>query len=268
MAKLIKCQDHLGNTYRSIRAMCRHYNIETSTFRHRIKKGCSLENALLSEPLNAKERKTLAVLAQSKPSYDHKHNYFKNLKVMCEYYGVNYSSFKNRRNVLGWKLEKALTYKADLTVKDHLGNEYSNLTEMCKHYNIRPETFRSRYYYSQWNLEDSLLKPVGRDFHVYDHLGKRFKNTRVMCKNWKIRLAVYSNRIKKGWTVERALTEPVGVAKVKCEDHLGRKYKSIKEMCRKYKMPNDTYRHRIKNGWSLERALTTPVHECKRRTKK
>ena len=43
---------------------------------------------------------------------DHLGNTFRNIKEMCQYHHVSYGVYQHNRNVKGWDIEKALTYKA------------------------------------------------------------------------------------------------------------------------------------------------------------
>ena len=46
MRKLKETQDHKGKTYRCCQDMCTAYNIKPNTYRNRIKKGMTVEQAL------------------------------------------------------------------------------------------------------------------------------------------------------------------------------------------------------------------------------
>ena len=80
-----------------------------------------------------------------------------------------------------------------------------------------------------------------------------------MCHEYGISFHNYSNRRRKGWSVEEALTTPIEKRQKKATDHLGNSYKSISEMCHKYGISRHLYSNRRHRGWGIEEALTTPT---------
>jgi hypothetical protein len=100
-----------------------------------------------------------------------------------------------------------------------------------------------------------------------DHLGKVFKSIKEMCEHHGVSYQTYINRIRLGWSIEKALSSEkrdieYGGAGVKSCDHLGVEYGSISEMCRAYGISKSCYDHRVKVGMSVEQALTTKVGEA------
>lgn len=83
--------DHLGNMYKSERNMCAAYEIDPSTFRHRISTGMRIEEAL----------------AHNK-TYDHKGIAYKSELEMCKAYKIDNGTFRYRRRE-GFSVEEALT---------------------------------------------------------------------------------------------------------------------------------------------------------------
>ena len=77
-----------------------------------------------------------------------------------------------------------------------------------------------------------------------------------MCHKYGISRQLYSNRRRKGWSVEEALTTPI---EKKVTDHLGNSYQSISEMCHEYGIKRQTYSNRRRKGWSIEEALNIPT---------
>ena len=97
MSRNIPCTDHLGNTFPSIKDMCVYYNIAKNTFDNRIKKGCSLKEAL-----------TKHLQETNKSCTDHLGNTFPNVKAMCKHYNVDTATFKQRCET-GYSIEEALS---------------------------------------------------------------------------------------------------------------------------------------------------------------
>lgn len=74
-------------------------------------------------------------------------------------------------------------------------------------------------------------------------------------KNGIPRDTAYSRFYKKGWTVERAITQPI----MKRSDHGWSKWKDVA------KVSKDTYMQRVRDrGWDQERAALTPSYRKKK----
>ena len=80
-----------------------------------------------------------------------------------------------------------------------------------------------------------------------------------MCHKYGISRYTYSTRRRKHWSIEEALTIPIGEGRKTATDHLGNSYKSISEMCHEYGIKRQTYSTRRRKGWSIEEALTIPT---------
>lgn len=79
-----------------------------------------------------------------------------------------------------------------------------------------------------------------------------------MCRTYNKNEATVITRLRKGWSLEKALTEQVknSSTKIKCKDHLGNSYSSFSEMCRAYNKSMNVVKHRMERGYSLKDALT------------
>ena len=95
-----------------------------------------------------------------------------------------------------------------------------------------------------------------------DHKNIVYKTVHDMCKAYDISYASFKTRLKKGMSLEQALTEPKQQTTIK--DHKGRTYKNMREMCREYHIPVKRFSDRIKSGMSLEQALTEPNKHFKK----
>jgi hypothetical protein len=84
-----------GKTYRSIRDACRSLGIEIHTFRNRINRGCTIEQALGLEPLPKRPRKGSALYEIDGEQL--------NLNDIAKKYGIDPSTFKRR-------VEKGMNY--------------------------------------------------------------------------------------------------------------------------------------------------------------
>ena len=98
-----------------------------------------------------------------------------------------------------------------------------------------------------------------------DHLDHEFSSINEMCKYWNISLSTYIYRIKKGLTIEQALTKTM--TKKKYKDHLDHEFSSIIEMCKYWNISWSTYDYRIKKGLTIEQALTGVYPHTKKSNK-
>ena len=293
--------DHLGNTYPTLTAMCEHYGLRLDTYRRRLKKGFSKEEALTYKPY------------QSEIFTDHKGNLFASRQEMAEHYGFDLSTF-TRRLKKGMTLEEALTkplyknitdpfgntfttikemaehynvssasishYQNDpekltrlLTgkrinplVEDHKGNIFNGLDEMLKHYDITYSAYRQRRSKLHWDLEKSLTTPVRKKQTSFtDHKGNSYPTIKAMADAYDIPANILTTRLHLKWPIEKALTTPKIIRKKATTDHKGNSYPSVRKMAEAYQIPYATYWHRRKNDWSKEKALTTPVQKKRRK---
>lgn len=165
MCRRIKCKDHLGNEFPSIKAMCRHWGINHETYKCRIKIGCSVKNALTEPLMTKKEMSAKAfVTKKQKGSFvqamDHLGQRFACFVDMCRHWKIPDRTGQYRIDH-GWSVKETLTtpviqHKEPI---DHLGNRFNTIKEMCKFYNIKPTTFNNRIRYG-WSLKDCLTAPI------------------------------------------------------------------------------------------------------------
>ena len=94
-----------------------------------------------------------------------------------------------------------------------------------------------------------------------DHTGRMFDSVADMARAWGLSPGLYNSRRHKKWSVEKALTVPVGVCRGGCNDHLGAWFPSQKAMCAHWGVAWNVFDTRRRRKWSIERALTTPYHE-------
>jgi hypothetical protein len=148
---------------------------------------------------------------------------------------------------------------------DHLGNIYPSKQAMCDAYHIDRQIYFGRIGLG-WSVEKALTTPVDytpkNSKAIIDHLGNEFTSISDMCKFWNMTRSTYNARIKNGWSIERALTEPqrqVNMKRQKWTDHKGNDFPSLNAMCEAYGITHHTFHTRVtKLGWSVEKALTTP----------
>lgn len=251
------CADHTGRAFKSESEMCRHWGISPSAYRGRLARGFSLADAL-SAPIQK---------GPSKPCRDHKGIEYPSLTAMFNAYGVNYTVYHYRHDVMGWSQEKALETplgNTDLAgahpCTDHLGNEFPSKKAMCDFWHVPRNVYFLRKR-AGLPLEDCLA-PVSRPQKmqanpVKDHLGNEFDGLDAMCAHWHITKAQYVQNVRNGLGLERALTEKTPRPE-RPRDHTGKEYPSINAMCRAWGITKTTLRARLELGWTLEQILTHP----------
>ena len=151
-------------------------------------------------------------------------------------------------------------------VTDHLGNEFPSLSAMLSHYNINYSGFKYRINTLKMSLEDALTKPhkdaLSTAITCTDHLGNTFPSKAAMCDHWRIPRTLFFRRIRDGWSLEKALTEPLQYTngiKTTIKDHKNNEFNTIDEMCAHWNISKKQYMENIRNNCTLEQALTTIV---------
>jgi hypothetical protein len=134
----IRCEDHLGNKYRSFSEMVRFYNLTFNIVRDRLESGWTLKDSL--------EIPKGTVTPNSIKIKDHLGEEYLSKKLMAEAWGLEYDLIKSRLSY-GWDIEAVLTTPISSTGStyiDYLGNKHSNLNECCKFYGITLDVHRYR----------------------------------------------------------------------------------------------------------------------------
>lgn len=244
----IKCKDHLGNAYKSKRAMCQHYHMSEATFNERIhKKKWSLE-------------KTLTTPCKTTKCYGLNGEEFDSLKDKCKYYGVKRKTYTDRI-ASGMTEAEALT-PVDEQITDYQGIVYSSKAEMCKHFNISEKLYCDRMR-KGWTQERALTEQPRKYFACTDYLGNEFPSVTAMCAFYGVNRKNYERKLRSGKTKKEALTQVT--KKDEWEGLDGKMFSSQAELCRYYNIPCNVYRYRKDAGWNLEDILTIPVHEVYKR---
>lgn len=193
--------DHLGNRFKSIEGMCKHWNVERCVFDKRVSLGWSLRDSLEKESRG-----------KNKDRIDHLGNEFGSRELMCKHWGINVDTYRFRRT-LGYSVKDALTL--DIGCRDHMGKLYINKDTMCKAYGIKAGTFDKRIK-KGWKLGEALTTPTGKSgpkkthgIKCRDHLGNIYGSKAEMCRQYGISTYTLRSRLNAGWDIKRALTEKV-----------------------------------------------------------
>jgi len=261
LSNLCKCVDHCGRLFSSVKEMCTFHNVLACTYRFRLKSGFTLEQALSdnylgSDDLNAR--------------LDHSSKSFKSVKEMCSHYGISVGGYYARLRQ-GYTKEQALTkeLRGDLVkCVDHNGMEFSSADAMCKHHNVQPQTYGSRIRRG-YTLEQALTgKGIRKTISVTckDHKDNEFPSVKAMCDYYGIDESNYYVRLKRGYTLEQALTGKGTKrdTRYKHYDHKGKGFTSLKEMCEYHGVTINNYKNKRKRGCTLEQALSCDDELAKR----
>ena len=117
--------DHLGQTFESMSAMAKHWDIPSSTLERRL----NTMNLTIKQALTYT---TAECKALSKQCKDHLGNTFASKKQMCDHYNIPTQIYFGRIGI-GWTVEQALTTpivtqaKNSKSIKDHTGQEFKSI---------------------------------------------------------------------------------------------------------------------------------------------
>ena len=138
----------------------------------------------------------------------------KTMRELADEAGMTLRQLESRVYTLGKPLDEAMYGKRQVRVcRDHLGAEYPSVTAMCEAWGVARHVYWHRVKRKGWSIEKALTTPVGkrgRSKPCVDHLGNRYDSAKEMCDAWGVDQTTYSRRVKKGWTVEDALTKRRG----------------------------------------------------------
>ena len=207
--------DHLGNNFKSVSAMTKHWGISRTTYLSRINMGWSVEKAL-----------TFTIREESKHKgsvVDHLGNEFKSLSQMLKHWGISPATYYNRTHKEGLSMEEALTKPiakkfSFQEVTDHLGNKYRSLSLMARTYGIKPITLSDRLERG-WSIREALTTPVDtstlrktvnvKGIKVQDHKGVWYNSYYELAKAYGLTIStLYGRLVRLGWSIEKALLTP------------------------------------------------------------
>lgn len=268
--------DHLGQTFPSIAAMCKHWNISAKRYDGRIRSGWSVEKALTTTIHGSRPM-------TKKTWTDHEGNVFPSLVAMAEHWNISKSTLQNRLITMKMPIEDALTMtNADVKkyyqhgCTDHKGNRFESKAKMCEFYKIPRQVYFGRKALG-WTEEQALTTPVNghaANFKSITYKGKYYKTTSEFCDALNLTRSTFNLRVKQmkkkyscdnltDEMIDEILAMPtknVKIIKQKCIDFEGNEFPSLNAMCNHYGITRATYSSRIDDyGWDQKRALTTPV---------
>lgn len=204
--KSYRCEDHLGNRFKSIKDMCNYYKIPYSAFIARThRQNLSLEEALT---------KKVGYYVK-----DHVGNHFKSQKDMCDFYDIKEATYL-RRISSGYSKEEALTIKTGGIKRKATGNQphkavtidgvkYNSISDAANAFGLKQSTVSERLR-KGWDIEDALKTSLNKhkQKQVTDYKGDKFDSFADLCSFYNKSCSLVYRRLYKGWTKEEALTIP------------------------------------------------------------
>ena len=199
----------------NITEICEFNEVPRSTYYYRLRNGYSPSEAATGINIRC---------GKEKPAVDHKGKEYTSILEMCKAYGVSYHKF-NERLKKGYTLESALTGKNIIKnrskeVKDFNGKKFESESAMCRHWHVNISTYKKRLKLG-YSLKGALTgdntsrSRCDTEEKRTDHHGVVYQSTNKMCVAYGIGVVTYRSRLKRGLTVEEALTEPVKSGKRK-----------------------------------------------------
>lgn len=125
--------DHLGNSFKSIRDMCKFHGVDTNFFYKRYLKGLPLETCL------TKKEKVIK---------DHLGNEYKSFKELAQAYNIDYDTFIQRKNILKHDIKACLvppTRQGNNVggrwISDGMSHVFESYAQLCRYHNIDYKVF-------------------------------------------------------------------------------------------------------------------------------
>lgn len=142
----------------------------------------------------------------------------KELAAMSSVEGITEEHILSRINKHGWDVERAITQpigeKIQKYVYEYNGQLYTP-TQLAKlaGEGITEDDIRNRIEYNGWAIEDALKKPKKHVKKLHEYNGELYTTKELLkkyCVDPKIKNTHLFNRLRIGWTLEEALSIPLG----------------------------------------------------------
>ena len=247
-----------GKEYDGIKSLSEAYECNYNTVRYRLKQGMSLKDALSKEKILSGHPGKKIVGPDGKE--------YRSVRSLAKAYGCNYATVQQRLKK-GMSLEDSLNKEKipwRHTGKKMIGpdgKEYKSITDLVEKYGCNYNTVFSRIkrglaledvLSKERLLEHSGKKIIGPD-------GKEYKSITALAKAYGCNYDIVRRRLKKGFSVEDAISKSKFANKREVEKFVGpdgKEFKSLRALTKAYEYNYDTVRRRLKKGISLEDALS------------
>lgn len=247
-----------------------YYGLVEITVQVRMRAGWSLEQAagIAPPPKRKRSGKSFQVEGQT----------FSSERSLCDYFGIDLRTFRQRVRWCNWSVEEALgLVERDNPHRFVLADQvYDGLAEACHSLDKPLEKIRSRLS-SGWSLLEafdlvprdppqtqSVKRSRRKDvFYPVIIAGKQFCSGTQIAKYFGLGIATVSYRIRSGWTPD----EVAGIqprtalsSRSKEIEIAGVQYPSMAIACRTLKVQIKTVNSRLRYGWSTEAAFGLKEH--------
>ncbi|BAQ79887.1 GIY-YIG nuclease family protein [Pseudomonas sp. St29] len=259
-----------GREFWGLSEVADYYGLVEITVHVRVRAGWSLEQAagITPPPKRTRSGKSFQVAGLTFPSE----------KSLCDYFGVDPCTFRQRVQWCNWGVDEALgLVERDNPHKLVLADqEYDGLADACRSLGKPLEKVRSRLASGWSHLEAFDLEPraplqqqpVVRsrrkdDFFPVLIAGEQFCSGVQIARHFGLEVATVSYRIRRSWTPE----EVAGIrprealsSRSKQVEVAGVHYPSMAIACRTLKVQLRTVNSRLRYGWSIEAAFGFKEH--------
>ena len=204
MPRCKPCRDHLDQKFDSVKSMCAHHGVNQNTYKNRINRGMTLEQAL--DPALHKASHAISCEDPNGVSYPSE-------QAMAEAWGISCSTYRARMQA-GWDKASALSRPANGSKKkqpernarpeiDPDGVTHPSIKSMCSKYGVKTGTYLQRISRG-WDKSAALSAPTGQ--HDILPLGKNGDpiTASQACARWHVRYASYKWQKRRGKNPEQA----------------------------------------------------------------
>lgn len=243
-------RDHLGQEFGSFELMCRAWGQDSNLVQHRL----NVDHWDLKRALTEEASKGY----RSQPVEDHLGHKFPQKKARAQYWGHS-ARVVDKRLKSGKSLQEALVTPSNTRmnpVHDQNGTMIGYGTQQqARNAGICPQQLNSKL---QAGVPAIDLHKNRAMTQCMDHLGHVFEQKKAMCDYWDMTVGAFNSRIKRGYSIERALTE----SRLQFERNNGTRvavdnkiYNSIQDACAAYGIQYNTYYYRVGIGFTPQEAL-------------
>ena len=198
-----KVLEYKGKIYKSQLEFIKDYGFSRTYFMKCQTKGMSLDE-IVSNYKNFKDGRV-----------DHLGKEFKTEKEMAKHWGISLEVYKGRRRS-GWSLEKSLTtptrsVREPVEYRDFKGRVFSSAKSMAKEYKVSSTTLLRMLDDGKSTEEvthflSQRVAQTRRGVTCSDHLGNSFPTKLEMLTYWGMSKSTFDGRLRRGWSLEEALT--------------------------------------------------------------
>jgi len=246
-----------GITYPSIAEMCRQHKVKIVTYRHRIKSGWSIEEAI-----GIKQRIDGRKIKKGK-SYTINNKTYSSICELSRKFKVNENTIRDRLKK-GHSIEiavgiapmpKTVVIQPKHRTYEFNNKTYNSLTEVAEVTGIKKSTLWARINRIGMSVEDAV-NFVAHGNEVVCH-GQSYPSISALATaynlpSWKVQQRIYN----RGYTPEEAVSDED--KRLASQDNIvvnGLKYNSLMDACEKLGFSVESVKNKLKDGASLDEAF-------------